>query len=221
MKKGAFYQEMHFGGNYRSVSFYVPDNYLRQLIKEYHKFNYSKLLPIQPTEPIIELVVSETSNLFLQSIIACFSQPFPPSEDLLEQKFCELIFSIMANPANQYLISYLNSIADQSKTSLFDVIESNYMYNLSLNDFARISNRSLATFKRDFKILFNTPPAKWLTDKRLEYARTLLVTSQKSVIDVCFDSGFENNSHFSRVFKEKFGLSPFHYRKEQIHSMSA
>ena len=221
MKKGAFYQEMYFGGDYRSVSFYVPDNYLRKLIKEYHKFNNNKLLPTQPTEPIIELDLSETTKHFLQSIIAYFSEQSPPTEEVLEQKFYELAFSIMANPANQNLISYLNSIADQSKTSLFDVIESNYMYNLSLSDYARISNRSLATFKRDFKQLFNTAPAKWLIEKRLDYARTLLATTEKNISQIVFDSGFENNSHFSRIFKEKFGASPVHYRKEQNHSIMA
>ncbi|WP_460913500.1 helix-turn-helix domain-containing protein [Spirosoma areae] len=32
--------------------------------------------------------------------------------------------------------------------------------------------------------------------------------------DIVFDSGFENGSHFSRVFKKKFGISPLHYRKQ-------
>lgn len=215
MKKGAFIQEIYLGEGYRSINFYVPDSYLRQLIKNYYKLNNGKLLPNQPTEHIIEFDMSAETKRFLQAIIDCFSQQTPPSEEVLEQKFCELIFSIMANPANKSLISYLNSIAEQSKTSLYEVIESNYMYNLSLSDYARISNRSLATFKRDFKQLFNTPPAKWLIEKRLEYARTLLETSPKNIVDVSFESGFENNSHFSRAFKYKFGMSPFQYRKER------
>lgn len=93
------------------------------------------------------------------------------------------------------------------------------MYHLSLDELAQIANRSLATFKREFKKLFNTPPAQWLIQKRLDYALVLLNTTEKSIADIVFDSGFENGSHFSRVFKDKFGVSPLHYRKQkQMHS---
>jgi transcriptional regulator GlxA family with amidase domain len=50
--------------------------------------------------------------------------------------------------------------------------------------------------------------------KRLDYASVLIGTSSKSIIDIAFESGFENNTHFSRVFKEKFGTSPLQYRKQ-------
>lgn len=218
MKKGAFIQEIYLGVGYRSINFYVPDSHLRQLIRVFHAFNNDKVLPHQPTEPIIELSISEATNYFLQSIIACFSQQPPPSEELLEHTFHQLIFSILENPANQPVISYLNSIAEQPKTSLYEIMEANYMYNLSLSDFARISNRSLATFKRDFKSIFNTPPAKWLIEKRLGYAQLLLNTTQKSINEISFESGFKNNAHFIRTFKEKYGMPPFHYRKEQMSS---
>ncbi|MFN8355145.1 MAG: AraC family transcriptional regulator [Spirosomataceae bacterium] len=221
MKKGAFIQEIYLGVGYRSINFYVPDSHLRQLIRKFHPINNSKVPPNQPTEPIIELDISEATNHFLQAIIACFSQQPPPSEELLEQRFYGLIFSIIENPANQSVISYLNSIAEQPKTSLYEIMETNYMYNLSLSEYARIANRSLTTFKRDFKELFNTSPAKWLIEKRLGYAQLLLNTTAKSISEISFESGFENNAHFSRTFKEKFGVPPFHYRKEQMSSSFA
>jgi AraC-like DNA-binding protein len=216
MKKGAFIQEIFVGEGSRAINFYVPDSRLKQLIREYNVINKIKFLAEQVTEPIIELDMSEESNQFLQSILACFLQQPPPSEELMEKKFRALFFSLIGNPANQNLISYLNSIAEQPKASLFEIMETNYMYNLSLSEYARISNRSLATFKRDFKLLFNSSPAKWLMKKRLEYARSLLHITQKSISEVSFESGFENNAHFSRIFKEKFGTSPLQYRREQM-----
>jgi transcriptional regulator GlxA family with amidase domain len=50
----------------------------------------------------------------------------------------------------------------------------------------------------------------------LEYARLLLHTTQKSIGEVSFESGFENNAHFSRSFKEEFGQPPLQYRREQM-----
>jgi AraC-like DNA-binding protein len=216
IKKGGFIQEVYFEEGYRSISIYVSDARLLQLINAYQKSKNRKTLPIQHTEPIIELDLSEITKQLLETILSFFSQQSPPSEEILGRVFYDLVFSLLDNTANQSLTSYLNSIAEQPKTSLFEIMEANYMYNLSLSDYARISNRSLATFKRDFKLLFNAPPAKWLMEKRLEYARSLLHITQKSIGEVSFESGFENNAHFSRTFKEKFGLPPLQYRREQI-----
>jgi transcriptional regulator GlxA family with amidase domain len=98
---------------------------------------------------------------------------------------------------------------------LREVMESNFMYNLSIGEFARMANRSMSTFKRDFHGIYHTSPGRWLIRKRLEYSRRLLETSGKSISDVAFESGFENHSHFSRVFKENFNVSPAIYRQAQ------
>ena len=89
------------------------------------------------------------------------------------------------------------------------------MFNLTVAEFARLAQRSEATFKRDFFAWYQTTPGKWLTQKRLEYAKRLLNTSNRNVNEIAFDSGFENLSHFSRIFKEKYGISPLQYRKKE------
>jgi transcriptional regulator GlxA family with amidase domain len=43
----------------------------------------------------------------------------------------------------------------------------------------------------------------------------LLRTTNQSISEIAFNSGFENISHFSRIFKENFGLSPLQFRKSQ------
>jgi len=120
----------------------------------------------------------------------------------------------MHNPRNQDVLSIANNIQLHERPSIQQVMEDNFLYNLTLEDFAKISLRSLATFKREFKSVFNTTPGKWLLHKRLENANMLLNYTSKSVNEIAFESGFENNTHFSRVFKEKYGKSPLHFRKE-------
>ena len=91
---------------------------------------------------------------------------------------------------------------------IWQVMEENYMYDLKVADFANISNRSLATFKKDFKVYYNTTPARWLTERRLNRAKSILENTDKSIKEVAFGSGFNNASHFSRVFKQRFGFNP-------------
>jgi transcriptional regulator GlxA family with amidase domain len=94
-------------------------------------------------------------------------------------------------------------------------MEENYRYNVGLEDLAKMAFRSLPTFKREFKEIFRTTPGKWLLERRLKNAHLLLQTTLMNVNEIAFESGFENYTHFSRVFKAEFGKSPFHFRKEQ------
>src|SRR6185369_9365969 len=91
----------------------------------------------------------------------------------------------------------------------------NYTFNLSLEEYAKLAYKSLPTFKREFKKLFNDSPARWVLNKRLALASELLQNSPKNIGEICFECGFENQAHFSRVFKEKTGLSPLQFRSNQ------
>ncbi|MBO5912812.1 MAG: helix-turn-helix transcriptional regulator, partial [Clostridia bacterium] len=54
---------------------------------------------------------------------------------------------------------------------------------------------------------------------RLNYAKNLLLSSEKSIIDVALDSGFENVTYFNRCFKQESGLTPTEFRRQRpIHS---
>ena len=98
------------------------------------------------------------------------------------------------------------------KINLQDFMEKNYRSDMSMSDFALASGRSLSTFKRDFKKMSELSPERWLTDRRLRAAYELLSKGRR-VSDVCFDVGFKNVSHFSAIFKEKFGKTPGEVRK--------
>ena len=88
------------------------------------------------------------------------------------------------------------------------IMQKNFMFNMSLEKFSYLTGRSLTTFKRDFKKAFDTTPQKWLTQKRLELARFKLTEQKKKPIDIYFEVGFENLSHFSFAFKKEFGINP-------------
>lgn len=94
------------------------------------------------------------------------------------------------------------------KTDLEAFMEQNYKYNVELKQFAYLTGRSLATFKRDFKKIFNTSPNRWLQQKRLEEAYQLIKEKRQMPSRVYIDVGFESLSHFSHSFKGFFGLNP-------------
>ena len=102
----------------------------------------------------------------------------------------------------------LANFEEPGKIDLAGYMEKNFMYNMPMEKFGYLTGRSLTTFKRDFKKAFNTTPQRWLTQKRLELAHYEFVEKLKKPIDVCYEVGFENLSHFSHAFKKYFGYSP-------------
>ncbi|MGX5684374.1 helix-turn-helix domain-containing protein [Chryseobacterium cucumeris] len=83
----------------------------------------------------------------------------------------------------------------------------NYMFNVSVDTFARLTGRSLSGFKRDFSKIFKMAPKQWLKEKRLKEAYYLIKTQDKKPSDIYLDLGFENLSHFYSSFKKKFGIT--------------
>ncbi|QBA21629.1 AraC family transcriptional regulator [Chryseobacterium indologenes] len=83
----------------------------------------------------------------------------------------------------------------------------NYMFNVSVDAFARLTGRSLSGFKRDFSKIFKMAPKQWLKEKRLKEAYYLIKTQDKKPSDIYLDLGFENLSHFYSSFKKKFGIT--------------
>jgi AraC-like DNA-binding protein len=144
----------------------------------------------------------------LASLVPYFAlqEPFPP--ELASLKLTEAV-SILRLIAPE-LDGLLAHFDDPHKVDLIRFMERNYMFNLPAETFGHLTGRSLTTFKRDFKKAFHTTPHRWLTHKRLELAHYQLAEQGKKPTDVCYETGFENLSHFSYAFKKQFGYSPAH-----------
>lgn len=142
----------------------------------------------------------------LASLIPYFelNEEFP--ENLAALKITEAISVLRA--IDPSIDSILSNFDDPHKVDLISFMEKNYMFNMEMEKFGYLTGRSLTTFKRDFKKAFNTTPQKWLTQKRLESAHYQLAEKKRKPIDVCYEIGFENLSHFSYAFKKHFGYAP-------------
>jgi len=100
----------------------------------------------------------------------------------------------------------------KSGIDIEEVMSEKFLYNLKVEEFAKLCGRSLSAFKRDFKRIYNTSPSKWIKSKRLEHAKNLLIDTNLNINQICYDCGFINSSHFIKSFKQEFGLPPHQFR---------
>ena len=130
----------------------------------------------------------------------------------MEIKFKELLFNIVLNSNNKELLLFFNSITQNTKTNIENIMIANFQYDLKIADFAKLCGKSLSSFKRDFKEYFGTTPNRWLINKRLEHSKMLLQGTNLTVSEIGYDCGFKNNSHFIQAFKKKENVTPNKFR---------
>jgi AraC family transcriptional regulator, exoenzyme S synthesis regulatory protein ExsA len=212
-KKGAAIVEQHLEVDFCLLMFFIPDDLVRAAVRELA----SSLGPTRASAASIQSaarVVNDTAlSGFFASMRTYFAGKEAPSEPLLRLKLKELVISILTSGRNPALAAYFRSLTDSDLPSVAEIMETNFRFNLSLEEYARLCHRSLSSFKREFQASFQTSPGKWLLGKRLDYAAALFRGSKRNVTEIALESGFEDVSHFSRVFKTRFGHSPVAYRQ--------
>jgi AraC-like DNA-binding protein len=212
-KKGAAIIEQHFEVDFCVLLFFIPDALVRRTVREMAGSLNPPVSRAASLRAAARVENDVALSAFFQSMRTYFSGREKPSEPLLRLKLKELIVSVLTSGRNPALAAYFRAIGESDAPSVSEIMEANFRFNLSLDEFARLCHRSLSSFKRDFQVHFAEAPGKWLLRKRLDYSAALLRGSKLSVTEVAFESGFEDVSHFSRVFKEKFGVPPVGYRK--------
>jgi len=214
LKRTAFHQEIDDEiEGWKVLAFYIKDNYFKYVLDEYRPFLNFNNLPKPSNEMLLDIYLNDRIRDCYLSMLPYFDEDDKHPVDIIEMKFKELLYNIFIHPDNRHILAYVNSISEGYNIPIWEVMENNFMYNLKLKEFAQIANRSLSKFKADFSNHYKTTPGKWILNKRLEYAKKLITTTSKRISDIAFESGFENITHFSRVFKEKYGISPSDFKK--------
>ena len=93
-------------------------------------------------------------------------------------------------------------------------IYENYRFPITISDIAAQVNLSVSRFSALFKKSFHMSPVAHLLQYRLHRCTILLLSSDLTVAEIAFTSGFDNLSNFNRQFREHMGCTPTAYRNE-------
>ena len=194
------------GEPYRSIVLKFSKVFLR----EFYQTLDRQQIPIDSKREKASLLLlpknrPDIRSLF-ESVIPYFDAGEKPSEKILKLKMIEGVYVLLNTDRNLY--ASLFDFVEPWKIDILDYLNENYMCDLSMKEIASYTGRSLATFKRDFAKVSDLTPQKWIVRRRLEAAHDLIRSGKKKVTEACFDVGFKNLSHFSKVYKETYGVAP-------------
>jgi AraC-like DNA-binding protein len=217
VKKGATSVYQYFDQEFSVLFIFVSDEFIKNVITKHGiRCRPIKSPSICDTDKVIILGSNDIFQAYFESLALYFQQPTPPGKALLITRLEELILNVISYGNNSELTQYFNEVCGNAALSMQYIMESNFQQNLSLAEFARLCAKSLSVFKRDFRSVYGSSPGKWLTEKRLEYSKYLLEVTNNDLEEVSHECGFANMSHFIRVFKERFGVTPLQFRKEHV-----
>lgn len=124
-----------------------------------------------------------------------------------------MFFTLFSRCASQEKRRKNNKSLEKMKR-IIKYIENNYMEKITIEDISAELGLSKSHFMKFFRNTMGTTFTQYLNDYRLTMASRLLVSSDSSILDIAAEAGFENLSHFNRLFKKRFGVTPREYRRE-------
>jgi AraC-like DNA-binding protein len=194
------------------VIYFYPD-----VIKEI----YSELVPQVINEdltakPPQRIIGNELIEQFINGMQLYFENQDLMDENLSRLKIKELLMILLKSNYFEGIVDLFNGLFSSGDKTFRDIVEKNICSNISLDQLAFLTNRSLSTFKRTFKKEFNESPARYIKRRRLEKAAEELIVSDDSITEIAFECGFQDLSTFSSVFREAFSESPSEYRMNRI-----
>jgi AraC-like DNA-binding protein len=94
-------------------------------------------------------------------------------------------------------------------------IDSNLHRTIHIRDLSAVARRSPAHFSRKFKLAVGDSPHAYVVKRRLERACHLMMTSAEPLSEIAWSVGFSDQAHLCRLFRQAFGRSPAHWRRER------
>ncbi|MCC8018649.1 MAG: AraC family transcriptional regulator [Rikenellaceae bacterium] len=190
---------------FRGIFMMLKRPFLRSLYQKMEKREFPAGAGKFRQSTVILPATTEIESLFL-SLTPYFDSSVVPADEMMELKQIEGVYSLLNIDKRFY--PTLFDFTEPWKIDILGFLEQNYMYDLSMEEIASFTGRSLSTFKRDFKKLSDLPPQKWLIQRRLKAAYDMIKQDGKRVSEVYCEVGFKNLSHFSVAFKKQYGFSP-------------
>lgn len=190
---------------YKGISLTFKRNLLREFYNKLNKNEIPKKVAI-PDETVFRLDARPEITSLFQSLTPYFDYDIKPSEEIIQLKLQEGIYALLSSGKEFFPILF--DFTEPWKIDILEFLNENYMYELTMEEIASYTGRSLATFKRDFAKISDITPQKWLINKRLQVAYEKLKNENKKVSDVYMEVGFKNLSHFYSAFKKQYGYSP-------------
>lgn len=119
----------------------------------------------------------------------------------------------MSSRVKQALLGLVNGLSRERRARVLEYIEANLTHPMLLSEIANVAALSPYHFSRSFKTEMGMPPMRYLTSRRIEMAKRMLLMTSLPTVSLALACGFSSQSHFASAFKERTAMTPAAYRR--------
>ncbi|WP_100407357.1 helix-turn-helix transcriptional regulator [Bacillus solitudinis] len=205
---------------FRLYAIVFDSNFLSSFSYDAIQHKYLDLLNTESPFPIISQTNSWEKNIihYLQKIISLF-QTRDIAYELEIKADLLLIFSLFIKHHSTKLVAFRDPIEQEKIARLKQVlqfIQDNYPHKLTIYELATLVRMSEGHFSRFFKSLVHKTPIGYINSIRINHATRLLKETDRKIVDIAMDVGFENQSYFIKTFKKQKKCTPNSFRKMNL-----
>lgn len=184
-------------------------NFIPTFLKDFQELSLNSLLPCE-NSPFLVLQFDDDTKyqilFFLQKLVEL-------STDLSQNLFkTKLYLCTLIDLLNSHCVNARNK-----KSGVYDeialFIEENYQENITLELLSQHFDINPYKISRNFKNMIGISYIELLNKTRIAHAQRMLINSN-NIIDIALSTGFNNLTHFERVFKKYVGITPSQYIRE-------
>jgi len=188
---------------------------------------YPQIRNLEFTDPVILLPSAFSDSEYINSYNSACQNIFRLAQAYMEQRpdfelkcsgLLNLLFFDIMSLAPHINISNTESIYAHNKATrarrIADYINEHQDEKIQLSDIAEKEHLSLSYLSHFFTDNFHMSFQEYLTRLRCERARSLMLTTDLSLLDISISCGFSDPKYFKTGFEKTYGCSPKEYRKD-------
>lgn len=189
------------------------------LLKTIYKNEVPSFLKMEKPPKPEKFIGNKLIDQYMTNLSIYFESPETLDEELGILKLKELMMILLKSQRHDSIFKLLSEIFTPVHVEFKRAIQENLFNPLSIDQLAFICHMSLSTFKREFRKVFNETPARYIKNKRLERAASLLLCSNEAISAIAYETGFQDASTFSATFQDKYSVSPSDYRRTRLETI--
>jgi AraC-like DNA-binding protein len=187
------------------ITIEVDDSLIKKVAEQ---LNMEHLTEPHNQEPTLQLNNNQVTQSLYQRLVNTFSENQEDRGMFIQLGITELLIRMLRDKSCSELLT--QCLLDPSKNELAAVvnfIKQNALKPIDIDELCKVACMGRTKLFQAFRNELDTTPQSFILQQRLEWAAKQLKNGQ-SITSVCYDSGFNDPSHFSRRFKQAFSQSP-------------
>lgn len=134
-------------------------------------------------------------------------------------QFLKILDTLAHSRESHYILhdQYTNTFKEvetDRMNRVYEYVLKNFRKKISLEEIATILHMTATSFSRYFTIKTSKSFSRFIIELRIKHACKLLLESDETIAQICFECGFNTLSNFNKQFKAEMNRTPSQYRKE-------